>query len=175
MTWFDRLFWIWSRKHKIESQNRPRKWEKAGLYQGMNKPSYRKPCRIWCFLVNTITDCFMEIRIYALIWSIALASWWSFSVMASSWSCVQRVIFTLLYSFDQSGWWFAHSATRATLVIKAKASEKSLNLKVCSSFPLISFHMIKWFWGLNNLSMDASNMLPMNAIPIDPLKIRRNK
>src|SRR4051812_22073092 len=43
----------------------------------------------------------------------------------SSW--LTRSMVTLFHEFDQSGWWFAFSAARATRVMKPNASEKSAN------------------------------------------------
>ena len=54
--------------------------------------------------------------------------------------CVDRAMSTVFHEFDQSGWWPLASASSATLVMNAKASEKSANRNCRRSAPSRSTH-----------------------------------
>jgi nitrogen fixation NifU-like protein len=66
--------------------------------------------------------------------SIALASFTSRSVI-SPLSWLTRSMTTLFHELDQSGWWSAFSASRATIAMKPKASTKLANSSSRWSFP----------------------------------------
>ena len=72
--------------------------------------------------------------------SIAAASSRSRSVTVPPAECVDRAMSTVFHEFDQSGWWPLASASSATLVMKANASEKSANWKRRRSAPSRSTH-----------------------------------
>lgn len=81
---------------------------------------------------------------------------------AHSW--VLRVMWTLLYTLNHSGWWSSFSACRATLVMNPKALLKSLkwNCLKMASRPSSSFHPTARRFGS---SWSRSSALSLCALP----------
>lgn len=81
---------------------------------------------------------------------------------AHSW--VLKVMWTLLYTLNHSGWWSSFSACRATLVMKPKALLKSLkwNCLKMASRPSSSFHPTALRFGS---SWSRSSALSLCALP----------
>lgn len=87
---------------------------------------------------------------------------------AHSW--VLRVMWTLLYTLNHSGWWSSFSACRATLVMKPNALLKSLKwncLKIASR-PSNSFHPTALRFGSSCSLSSALSLCALPAVPAPP-------